>query len=346
MAIGERTNANGSKKFREAMLEARWDDCVELAREQIREGAHMLDLSRRLRRPGRRRGHDRAGGPAGHRLHAADRAGLDGDRRHPGRSGEAGRPRRHQLRQLRGRRRPRVPLREGHQAGRRARGGADRADHRRGGPGPHRRAQGRHRRTPHRGPDRQLRHPRVGHPHRCPHLHHLHRPGGVPQGRHQHHRGHPAAQAEAPRRADRAGPVEHLLRSEPGRPDRAQLRLPRRVRQGGAGFRDRARQQDPADRPLRRRAGDHRPRPGLRPPQRGVRPAAEADGAVRGRHGQVDEGREGRGAGRPPAGGAPPAAHHRRRAQRAGGRPGLRAGGASGARHRQRHAAGRHEGRR
>ncbi|WP_060885352.1 methionine synthase [Streptomyces caniscabiei] len=44
MAIGERTNANGSKKFREAMLQARWDDCVEMARDQIREGAHMLDL--------------------------------------------------------------------------------------------------------------------------------------------------------------------------------------------------------------------------------------------------------------------------------------------------------------
>ncbi|MFJ9666070.1 methionine synthase [Streptomyces sp. NPDC101219] len=44
LAIGERTNANGSKKFREAMLEGRWDACVELAREQIREGAHMLDL--------------------------------------------------------------------------------------------------------------------------------------------------------------------------------------------------------------------------------------------------------------------------------------------------------------
>ncbi|MGC4981707.1 methionine synthase [Streptomyces sp. DT193] len=44
MAIGERTNANGSKKFRDAMLEARWDDCVEMARDQIREGAHMLDL--------------------------------------------------------------------------------------------------------------------------------------------------------------------------------------------------------------------------------------------------------------------------------------------------------------
>ncbi|MFJ9817239.1 methionine synthase [Streptomyces sp. NPDC101151] len=44
LAIGERTNANGSKKFREAMLGARWDDCVEMVREQIREGAHMLDL--------------------------------------------------------------------------------------------------------------------------------------------------------------------------------------------------------------------------------------------------------------------------------------------------------------
>ena len=44
LAIGERTNANGSKKFREAMLDGRWDDCVEMVREQIREGAHMLDL--------------------------------------------------------------------------------------------------------------------------------------------------------------------------------------------------------------------------------------------------------------------------------------------------------------
>ncbi|MFF0567946.1 homocysteine S-methyltransferase family protein, partial [Streptomyces sp. NPDC004041] len=44
LAIGERTNANGSKKFREALLEGRWDDCVEVARDQIREGAHLLDL--------------------------------------------------------------------------------------------------------------------------------------------------------------------------------------------------------------------------------------------------------------------------------------------------------------
>jgi 5-methyltetrahydrofolate--homocysteine methyltransferase len=44
LAIGERCNTNGSKAFREAMLEGRWDDCVETAREQARGGAHMLDL--------------------------------------------------------------------------------------------------------------------------------------------------------------------------------------------------------------------------------------------------------------------------------------------------------------
>ncbi len=36
LSIGERTNANGSKAFRDAMLEQRWDDCVEIAQEQIR----------------------------------------------------------------------------------------------------------------------------------------------------------------------------------------------------------------------------------------------------------------------------------------------------------------------
>ncbi len=44
LAIGERSNANGSKAFREAMLEGRWDDCVRIARDQARDGAHMLDL--------------------------------------------------------------------------------------------------------------------------------------------------------------------------------------------------------------------------------------------------------------------------------------------------------------
>ncbi|WP_028935859.1 methionine synthase [Pseudonocardia spinosispora] len=44
LMIGERTNANGSKKFREAMLEQNWEDCVAIARDQVRDGAHLLDL--------------------------------------------------------------------------------------------------------------------------------------------------------------------------------------------------------------------------------------------------------------------------------------------------------------
>src|SRR5689334_1742818 len=44
LMIGERTNANGSKAFREAMLEGRYEDCVEIARAQTRDGAHLLDL--------------------------------------------------------------------------------------------------------------------------------------------------------------------------------------------------------------------------------------------------------------------------------------------------------------
>ncbi|MET9021107.1 methionine synthase [Actinopolymorpha sp. NPDC004070] len=44
LAIGERTNANGSKAFREAMVAGRWEDCVDIARAQIRDGSHILDL--------------------------------------------------------------------------------------------------------------------------------------------------------------------------------------------------------------------------------------------------------------------------------------------------------------
>ncbi len=44
LSIGERTNANGSKVFREAMLEGRINDCVEIAKDQARDGAHVLDL--------------------------------------------------------------------------------------------------------------------------------------------------------------------------------------------------------------------------------------------------------------------------------------------------------------
>jgi 5-methyltetrahydrofolate--homocysteine methyltransferase len=44
LAIGERTNANGSKAFRDAMLEGKFEDCVQIARAQTRDGAHLLDV--------------------------------------------------------------------------------------------------------------------------------------------------------------------------------------------------------------------------------------------------------------------------------------------------------------
>ncbi len=44
LVVGERTNANGSKKFREAMLSDDWDTCVAMAREAVKGGAHVLDV--------------------------------------------------------------------------------------------------------------------------------------------------------------------------------------------------------------------------------------------------------------------------------------------------------------
>ncbi|MEW6475919.1 MAG: methionine synthase [Actinomycetota bacterium] len=44
LTIGERTNANGSKKFREAMLAGDWNTCVQMAKEQVKEGAHVVDV--------------------------------------------------------------------------------------------------------------------------------------------------------------------------------------------------------------------------------------------------------------------------------------------------------------
>ncbi|MBA2552207.1 MAG: homocysteine S-methyltransferase family protein, partial [Geodermatophilaceae bacterium] len=44
LMVGERTNANGSRAFRDAMLESRYDDCVQIARSQTRDGSHLLDV--------------------------------------------------------------------------------------------------------------------------------------------------------------------------------------------------------------------------------------------------------------------------------------------------------------
>ncbi|MGI9120477.1 MAG: methionine synthase [Acidimicrobiales bacterium] len=44
LVVGERTNANGSRKFREAMLTDDWETCVAMAKDQVKEGAHVLDV--------------------------------------------------------------------------------------------------------------------------------------------------------------------------------------------------------------------------------------------------------------------------------------------------------------
>ncbi|MDR3517020.1 MAG: methionine synthase [Azospirillaceae bacterium] len=44
LSIGERCNANGSKRWRELQERHDWDGCVDMAREQVREGSHCLDL--------------------------------------------------------------------------------------------------------------------------------------------------------------------------------------------------------------------------------------------------------------------------------------------------------------
>jgi 5-methyltetrahydrofolate--homocysteine methyltransferase len=44
LMIGERTNANGSKAFREAMIAEDYQRCLDIAKDQTRDGAHLLDL--------------------------------------------------------------------------------------------------------------------------------------------------------------------------------------------------------------------------------------------------------------------------------------------------------------
>jgi 5-methyltetrahydrofolate--homocysteine methyltransferase len=45
LMIGERTNANGSRAFRDAMLAGEFTQCVEIARSQTRDGSHVLDVN-------------------------------------------------------------------------------------------------------------------------------------------------------------------------------------------------------------------------------------------------------------------------------------------------------------
>ena len=45
LSIGERCNANGSKRFRQFQERGDWEGCLEMAREQVKEGSHAIDVS-------------------------------------------------------------------------------------------------------------------------------------------------------------------------------------------------------------------------------------------------------------------------------------------------------------
>ena len=44
LVVGERLNANGSRKFRDLLLDSDWEAMTQMARAQVREGAHTLDV--------------------------------------------------------------------------------------------------------------------------------------------------------------------------------------------------------------------------------------------------------------------------------------------------------------
>ncbi len=43
--IGERTNVTGSAQFRKLILDQRYDEAVEVARQQVESGAQILDVN-------------------------------------------------------------------------------------------------------------------------------------------------------------------------------------------------------------------------------------------------------------------------------------------------------------
>ena len=119
--------------------------------------------------------------------------------------------------------------------------------------------------------------------------------------------------------------------------------------QGRPRLGDRARREDPADVADPRRAARGRARPGLRPPARGLRPAAD-DCSSSSRASTPADAKASRaaGAGRAAAGRAAPAPHHRRRDATASRPTSTRRWPAAGPPldDHQRRPAGRHEGRR
>ena len=248
------------------MLAADWDTCVAMARDQVKEGSHLIDVcvdytgadgvadmtevaSRLCTQSSVPLMVDSTEGPV-----VARRAGVDRRPAHP------------QLGQPRGGRRARHPPRHVPPARPRVRRGRGLHLHRRGGPGPHGGVEAARRPQHPRHRRRALR-PRTRGPALRPA-----RPapvdghGGEPPGRDRDHRGHPAHQGRAARRLHHPRALQRLLRPQPGGPPGAQLGVPARVRGGRPRLGHRARLEDPPALPHRRAGQGGLPRPGLRPP--------------------------------------------------------------------------------
>ncbi len=149
LSIGERCNANGSKRFRELQAAEDWDACVAMGREQAREGSNTLDVCTAY--VGRDEVRDMTEVITRMRGQVDAPLVLDSDRA-AGARGVAGalwRQGHHQLDQFRGwRGRARGP----HAPRAEVRRGGDRADDRGGGDGEDGGGQ-----APHRPPPRRLR---------------------------------------------------------------------------------------------------------------------------------------------------------------------------------------------
>ena len=324
LSIGERTNANGSKAFREAMLDGALG---RLRRDRPRPDPRRRAPARRLRRlrrPRRRRRHaarSPAGSPPRRRCRSCSTRPSRPSSR-PGSSCSAAGAVVNSVNYEDGdgpeSRFARVmPIVQEHGAAVVA------LTHRRGGPGPHRRVEG------------ARRHPADRRPHRptgacsvediivdCLTFPIAHRPGGDPPRRPRDDRGDPRDQAALPDGADHARRLQRVVRPQPGRPHRAQLGVPARVRQGRARLGDRARGQDPADVARSRRSSARsRSTWSTTAAARATTRCSGSSTCSRASTSPACARVPGRGARRAAAGRAAGAADHRRRAQRPRGRP-------------------------
>ncbi len=262
LSIGERCNANGSRKFRRLQEEGDWDGCVEIGREQVARGLAHARFVHRLCRPRRGRRHERGGQPHARRGQRPARRRLD---RIPGARSRAQalwRQARHQLDQFRGWRGggrkaapARPPLwRRGHRAD-------DRRDrHGQGGP-----AQARHRAAPPRLRLQPARAGALGPAVRPADLHDLHRQRGRPPARPRNPRRDRADQRRDAGVPDHPRPLEHLVRPQPAGAADPELGLsrpraaPRADRRDRPFLADHAAPSDPGGGGAGRRGSDLRP---------------------------------------------------------------------------------------